>query len=185
MDWFKIWKEHIKTVYYHPCLFHFFAEYIMGIAQLDKSQAENKIANRNVNNLRYADDTTLMAESEEGLKSPSIGLKEESEKADLKLSIQKTMIMASGPLNSWQRDGKKLETVTDFIFWAPKFLWTVTAATKLKDACSLEEKLWQNFVVVQSLSCDWLFATPWTTACQASLSFTISQSLLKLMSIES
>ena len=72
----------------------------MGIAQLDKSQAENKIANRNVNNLRYADDTTLMAESEEGLKSPSIGLKEESEKADLKLSIQKTMIMASGPLNS-------------------------------------------------------------------------------------
>ena len=80
MDWFKIWKEYIKAVYCHSCLFNFFAEYIMGIAQLDKSQAENKITKRNVNNLRYADDTTLIAESEEELKGPLIGVKEESEK---------------------------------------------------------------------------------------------------------
>ena len=140
MDWFKIWKEHIKAVYYHPCLFHFFAEYIMGIAQLDKSQAENKIANRNVNNLRYADDTTLMAESEEGLKSPSIGLKEVSEKADLKLSIQKAMIMASGPLNSWQRDGKKLETVTDFIFLGSKISVNSDCSHKIKRCLLLGRK---------------------------------------------
>ena len=80
MDWFKIWKEHIKAVYYHPCLFHFFAEYIMGIAQLDKSQAENKIANRNVNNLRYADDTTLMKESKEELKGLLMKVKRRVEK---------------------------------------------------------------------------------------------------------
>ena len=116
MDWFKIWKEYIKAVYCHSCLFNFFAEYIMGIAQLDKSQAENKITKRNVNNLRYADDTTLIAESEEELKGPLIGVKEESEKADLKLNIQKAKIMASSPLNSWQRDGKKIGNSDRFYF---------------------------------------------------------------------
>ena len=93
---------------------------------------------RNINNLRYADDTTLMAESEEELKSLLMKVKEKSEKVGLKLSIQKTKIMASGPITSWQIDG---ETVADFIFWAPKSLQMVTAAMKLKDTCSLEGKL--------------------------------------------
>ena len=100
-----------------------------------------KIAGRNTNNLRYADDTTLMAESEE-LKSHLIKVEEESEKAGLKLSIQKIKIMASGPITSWQIDGETMETVRDFIFGAPKSLQMVTAAMKLKDTYSLEEKLW-------------------------------------------
>ena len=106
------------------------------------AQAGIKIAGRNMNNLRYADDTTLMPESEEELKSLLIKVKEESEKVVLKLNIQKTKVMASCPISSWQIDGKTMETVTDFIFWAPKSLQMVTAAMKLKDACSLEEKLW-------------------------------------------
>ena len=110
-------------------------------AGLDKAQAGIKIAIRNINNLRYADDTTLMAESEE-LKSLLMKVKEESERVGLKLNIQQTKIMASGPIISWQIDGDTMETVTDFIFWAPKSLWVVTAAMKLKDTCSLEEKLW-------------------------------------------
>ena len=110
--------------------------------QLDEAQAGFKIARRNINNLRYADDTILMAESEEELKSLLMKVKEESEKVGLKLNIQKTKIMASGPITWWQIDGETMETVTDFIFWAPKSLQTVTAAMKLKDACSLEEKLW-------------------------------------------
>ena len=110
-------------------------------AGLDESQAGIKIAGRNINNLRYADDTTLMAANEEELKSLLMNLKEESEKVGLKLNNQKTKIMASGPITSWQTDGKTMATVTDFIFWAPKSLQTVTAAMKLKDACSLEEKL--------------------------------------------
>ena len=105
---------------------------------LEEAQAGVKIAGRNINNLRYEDDTTLMAESEEELKSLLMKVKEKSEKADLNLNIQKTKIMASGPITSWQIDG---ETVTDFIFWAPKSLQMVTAAMKLKDGCSLEEKL--------------------------------------------
>ena len=108
-------------------------------AELEETQAEIKIAGRNINNLRYADDTTLTAENEEKLKSLLMKVKEESEKVGLKLSIQKTKIMASGPINSWQIDG---ETVTDFVlFLAPKSLQMVTAAMKLKDAYSLEEKL--------------------------------------------
>ena len=110
-------------------------------ARLDKSQAEIKIAGRNINNLRYADDTTLMAESEEELKSLLMETKEERGKAGLKPSIQKTKIMASGPINSWQIDEKTVEAVTDFSVWAPKSLQMVTAAMKFKDACSLEEKL--------------------------------------------
>ena len=111
-------------------------------AGLEEAQAEIKIAGRNSNNLRYADDTTLMAESEEELKSFLMKVKEESEKVGLKLNIQKTKIMASGPINSWQTDEETMETVTDFIFGAPTSLQVVTAAMKLKDAYSLEEKLW-------------------------------------------
>ena len=112
-------------------------------AGLDEAQAGIKIAGRNINNLRYADDTTLMAESEEELKSLLMKVKEESEKLGLKLNIQKIKIMASGPITPWQIDGETMEMVTDFLFWgAPKSLQMVTAAIKLKDACSLEEKLW-------------------------------------------
>ena len=108
---------------------------------LDEAQAGIKIARRNINNLRYADDTTLMAESKEELKSLLMKVKEETEKVGLKLNIQKMKIMASGPITSWEIDGETVETVSDFIFWAPKSLQMVTAAMKLKDSCSLEEKL--------------------------------------------
>ena len=109
---------------------------------MDESQARIKIARGNINNLRYANNTTLMAESKEQLKSLLMRMKEESKKAGLKLNIQKTKIMASSPTTSWQMDGETMETMTDFIFWgAPKSLKKVTAAMKLKDACSLEEKL--------------------------------------------
>ena len=113
-------------------------------AGLDEAQAEIKIAGRNINNLRYADDTTLMAESEEELKSLLIKVKKESEKVGLKLNIQKAKIMASRPITKWQIDGETMETVRDLtLFWgAPKSLQMVTAAIKLKEACSLEEKLW-------------------------------------------
>ena len=109
-------------------------------AGLEEAQAGIKIAGRNINNLRYADDTTLMAESEE-LKSLLMKVKEESEKVGLKLNLQKTKIMASGPITSWEIDGETMETVTDFIFGAPKSLQMVSAAMKLKDACCLEGKL--------------------------------------------
>ena len=109
-------------------------------AGLDEAQAGIKIARRNINNLSYADDTTLMAESEE-LKSLLMKVKEESEKVGLKLNIQKTKIMTSGPITSWQINGETMETVTDFILGAPKLLQMVTAAMKLKDSYSLEEKL--------------------------------------------
>ena len=108
---------------------------------LEETQAGIKIARRNINNLRYADDTTLMAESEEELKSLLMKVKVESEKIGLKLNIQKTKIMASSPITSWEIDGETVETVSDFIFGAPKSLQMVTAAVKLKDAYSLEEKL--------------------------------------------
>ena len=111
-------------------------------AGLEKTQAGIKIAGRNINNLRYADDTTLMAESEEALKRLLMKVKEESGKVGLKLNIQKTKIMASGPVTSWEIDGETVETVSDFTFWAPKSLQIVTAAMKLKDGCSLEENLW-------------------------------------------
>ena len=113
-------------------------------AGLDEAQAGIKIAGRNINNLRYADDTTLMAESEEELKSLLMQVKEESEKAGLKLNIQKTKIMASGPITSWQIDGETMETVTGLFSWAPKSLQMVTRAMQLKDACSLEEQLWST-----------------------------------------
>ena len=111
-------------------------------AGLDEAQAGIKIAGRNINNLWCANDTILMAASEEELKSLLMKVKEETEKVGLKLNIQKTKIMASGPITSWEIDGETVETVSDFFFWAPKSLQMVTAAMKLKDAYSLEGKLW-------------------------------------------
>ena len=110
-------------------------------AGLGEAQTRIKIAGRNINNLRYADDTTFMAESEEELKSLLMKVKEESEKVGLKLNIQKTKVMASGPITSWQIDGETVETVTDFILGGPKSLQVVTAAMIFKDVYSLEEKL--------------------------------------------
>ena len=140
IDWFQIGKEVCQGCILSPCLFNLYAEYIMRNAGLDEAQAEIKIAGRNINNLRHADDTTLMAESKEVLKS-LLKVKEESEKGGLKLNIQKTEIMASGPITLWHVDGETVETVTDFIFWAPKSVQMVTAAMKLKDAYTLEGKL--------------------------------------------
>ena len=124
-----------------PCLFNLYAEYIKRNAGLDEVQAGIKIARGNINNLRCADDTTPMAESEEELKSLLMKVKEESEKVDLKLNIRKTNIIASSPITSWQIDGEAMKTVRDFIFGAAKSLQMVTAALKLKDICLLEEKL--------------------------------------------
>ena len=116
----------------------------MRIAGLDEAQAGIKIAGRNINNLRYADDTTLMAQSEEELKSLLMKVKEKSEKVGLKLNMQKTKFMASSPITSWQIEGETMETVTDYFGGLQKSLQIVTAAMKLKDTCSLEEKLWQT-----------------------------------------
>ena len=140
-DWFQIGKGICQGCILSLCLFNLLSEYIMRNAGLEEAQAGIKIARRNINNLRYADDTTLMAESKEELKSLLMKVKEEGEKVGLKVDIQKTKIMASGPMTSWQVDGETVETVRDFIFGAPKSLQIVTAAMKLKDACSLEEKL--------------------------------------------
>ena len=138
-DWFQIEKGVHQCCILSPCLFNFYAKYIMRNAGLEET-SWNQDCREKYNNLRYADDTTLMAESEEELKSLLMKVKEESAKVGLKLNIQKT-IMASGPITSWQIDGETVETVADFIFWAPKSLQMVTAAMKLKDAYSLEEKL--------------------------------------------
>ena len=119
-DWFQIGKGVHQVCILSPCLFNLYAEYIMRNTGLDEAQAEIKIAGRNINNLRYADDTTLMAESEEELKSLLMKVKEESEKVSFKLNIQKTKIMASGPTTSWQIDRKTIETVTDFILGGSK-----------------------------------------------------------------
>ena len=137
-DWCHIEKGARQGTILSTCLFKLYAEYIMRNAELDEAQAGIKIARRNISNLRYADETTLMVESKEKLKSLLKTVKEESEKVGLKLNIQKTKIMASGPITSWQIDG---ETVTDYFWGAPKSLQMVIAAMKLKDACSLEEKL--------------------------------------------
>ena len=119
MDWFQIGKGVCQVCILSPCLFNLYAEYIMQNAGLHEAQAGIKIARRNINNLRHVEDTTLIAESEEELKSLWMKVKEESEKVGLKLNIQKMKIMASGPITSWEIDG---ETVSDFIFWAPKSL---------------------------------------------------------------
>ena len=141
----KLGKECIKAVYWlSPCLFKFCAEYIMENARLDEAQGGIKIARWNINNLKYADDTTLMTESEEKLKSLLMKVKGESEKAGLKLNIQKTNIMASGCMTSWQIDGETMETVRDFIFLGSKITADGDWSHEIKDACSLEEKLWQT-----------------------------------------
>ena len=137
-DWFQIGKGARQGCILSPCLFNLYAEYIMRNAGLEEAQAGIKIVGRNINNLRYADDTTFMAESEEEPKSLLMKVKEGSEKVGLKLNIQKMKIMASGPINSWQIDGK---TVRDFIFSAPKSLQMVVAALKLKHAFFLEGQL--------------------------------------------
>ena len=141
MDWLQLGKGVHQGCILSPCLFNIYAEYIMQNARLDKAQAGIKIVKRNINNLRYADDITLMVESEEWLKSLLMKVKEESEKAGSELNIQKTKIMASGLITSWQIDGETMETAIDFISWAPKSWQMLTAVMKLKDTCSLEEKL--------------------------------------------
>ena len=142
MDWFQIGKGTHQGCVLSSFFLNLHEEYIMWNARLDEAQARIKIARRNINKLRYADDTILMSQNEEGLKSLLMKVKKESKKADLKLNIQKTKIMASGPITSWQIDGETMETGTDFLFWASKSLQMLTAAMKLKDTYSLEEKLW-------------------------------------------
>ena len=139
MEWFQIGKGVCEGCILSPCLFNFYAEYIILNAGLDESQARNEVARTNVSNVRYADDTTLMAESEEGLKSLLMKVKEENEKAGLKLNIQKMKIMASGPITSWQTDGEKWKQCQISFSWAPKSMRTVTADMKLKYTCSLEK----------------------------------------------
>ena len=136
-DWFQIGKGVHQGRILSPCLFNLYAEYIMRNAGLEETQAGIKIAGRNISNLRYADDSTLMAETEEELKSLLMKVKEESEKVGLKLNIQKMKIMASGPIKM----GKHTKPCQTLFFWAPKSLQMVTAAMKLKDTYSLEGKL--------------------------------------------
>ena len=136
----KSGKEYIRAVYCHPAYLTY-AEYIMRNAGLEEAQAGIKIAGRNINNLRYADDTAFMAESEEKLKSLLMKVKEESEKVGLTFNIQKTMIMTFGSITSWQIDGETVDTASDFIFLGSKILHMGIAVMKLKDTCSLEGKL--------------------------------------------
>ena len=129
-EWFQIGKGVRQGCILSPCLFNFYAEYIMRNTGLEEAQAGIKMAGRNINNLRYADDITLMAESEKKLKSLLMKVKEESEKVGLKLNIQKTKIMASGAITSWERDGKQWKKCHTLFFWAPKSLQMVIAAMK-------------------------------------------------------
>ena len=140
-DWFQIGKGVQQGCILSHFVFNFYAEYILRNAGLEEAQAGIKIAGRNINNLRYADDTTHMAESEEELKSLLMKVKRESKKVGLKLNIQKTKIMASGPITSWEIDGKTVETLPTLFWGAPKSLQMVTAAMKLKYAYFLEGKL--------------------------------------------
>ena len=128
--WFQIRKPVCQGDIFSPCLFNLYAEFIMQNARLDEVQAGIKIARKNINSLKYADDTTLMAECEEELKSLLMKVKEESEKAGLKLNIQKTKIMESSPITLWQIDGEKVKTATDFTFLGSKITAMVTAAIK-------------------------------------------------------
>ena len=137
----KLGKEYVKAVYFHPAQLTCMQSTSCKMLGWMKHKLKSKIARRNINHLRYADDTTLMAESEEELKSLSMKVKQESEKVGLKLNIQKTKIMASGLTISWEIDGERVESVSDLIFWGSKITQLVTAAMKLKDAYSLEGKL--------------------------------------------
>ena len=143
MDGYKLGKKYVKAVYCHPAYF-LYAEYIMRNAGLDEAQAEIKIDGRNINNLRYADDTTLMAESKEELKNLLMKVKEESEKAGLKLNIQKTKTMASGPITSWQIDGETVETVAEFIFLGSKITADGDCSHEIKRRLLLGKKLWST-----------------------------------------
>ena len=141
----KVGKEYIKAVYCHIAyLINFYAEYIMWNARLDEAEAGIKITRRNIDNLRYADDTTLMAESEKELTSLLMKVKKESEKAGLKLNIQKTKIMASGPITSWQIDGETMETVTDFIFLGPQITADGDCSHEIKRCLLLGRKAMTN-----------------------------------------
>ena len=142
MDWSQIGKGVCQSL--SPCLCNLYAESITRNGMPNDSQAGIKIAGRNINNLIHADDITLMAESEEGVKRLLKKVKEGSEQVGLMFNIQKTKIMACSPITSWQIDGETVETVADFIFWAPESLQVVTAAMKLKDTCCLERKPWQT-----------------------------------------
>ena len=137
MDWFKIGVY--QGCILSTCLFNFYAEYIMWNAGLDEAQAGIKIAGRNTNDLRYADDSTLMAESQEELKNLLVKVKEESEKAGLQLNIQKTKIMASGPITSWQIDGETMETVRDFVFLGSKITTEGYCSHEIKTLASWKE----------------------------------------------
>ena len=141
MDWFQIGKRVRQGCILSPCLFNFHAEYIMWNARLDEAQTGIKIARKNINNLRYADDTTLMAESEEELKSLLMKVKEESEKIGLKLNIQTTETMASGPITSWQIDGETVETVADFIFLGSRITADGDCSHEIKRCLLLERKV--------------------------------------------
>ena len=143
-DWFQIGKGVCEGYILSPCLFNFYAEYIMRNAGLDEAQARIKTAGKNVNNLRYADDTTLMAESEEELKRLLMKVKEESEKVGLKLNIQKTKIMASGPITSWEIDGETVETVSDFIFGGSKITADGNCSHEIKRHLLLGRKVMTN-----------------------------------------
>ena len=138
----KSGKEYVKAVYCHPAYLTYMQSTSWEMLDWMKHKLEIKISGRNINNLRYADDIILMAESKEELKSLLMKVKEGSEKVVLKLNIQKTKIMAPGPITSWQIDGETMETVADFIFLGSISLQMVIAAMKLKYACSLKEKLW-------------------------------------------
>ena len=141
-DWFHIGKGVCQGCILSPYLFNLYTEYIMWNTGLDEAQAGTKIAGRNINNLRYADDNSLKAGTKEELKSLLMKVKEESEKVGLKLNIQKTKIKPSGPITSWQIDGETVETVTDFILGGSKITADGDGSMKVKDTCSLEEKLW-------------------------------------------
>ena len=143
-DWFQIGKGVYQGCILSPCLLNFYAEYIMRNAGLEEAQAGIKIARRNINNLRYADDTTLMAESKEKLKSLLMKVKEESEKVGLKLNIHKTKIMASGPITSWQIDGETVETVADFIFLGSKITADDDYSHEIKRCLLLGRKVMTN-----------------------------------------
>ena len=143
-DWFQIGKGVRQGCILSPCLFNLYTEYIMRNAGLEETQAGIKIARRNINNLRYAEDTTLMAESEQELKSLLMKVKEESEKVGLKLNIQKTNIMASGPITSWQIDGETVETVADFIFLGSKITADGDCGHEIKRRLLLGRKVMTN-----------------------------------------
>ena len=142
-DWFQIGKG-VQGCILSPCLFNLYAEYIMKNAELEEAQAGIKIARRNVNNLRYADDTTFMAESEEELKSLLVKVKEESEKVGLKFNIQKTKIMASGPITSWEIDGERVETASDCIFWGSNITADGDCSHQIKRRLLLGRKVMIN-----------------------------------------